>query len=155
MQRILVPVDGSLDAMQAVRQAIREAKSSVPAEIHLLNVQPRAIPEESMIAVPVEDLDTYYYTRSALALAAAERALHDAGVDFVSHREVGPVAERILEKQRELDCTLILMSTHGHGRLLGKLLGSVSSRVLSTAKVPVTLVRAARAPDFTGRLGAT
>lgn len=155
MRKILVPVDGSSEALEAVKQAIREAKSPVPAEIHLLNVQARTIPEESMIAVPVEDMDTYYYQRSTDALAAAERALRDEGVAFVSHREMGPVAERILEKQRELDCSLILMGTQGHGRLMGKLLGSVSSRVQSMAKVPVTLVKSVRVPDFTGRLGAT
>lgn len=155
MRRILVPVDGSLDSLEAVRQAIREASTTGPIQVHLLNVQPRTIPEESMIAIPVEDLDTYYYRRSIKALECAERSLHDVGIEFVSHRVVGPVVESILAKQRELDCDSIVMSTHGHGPVVGALLGSVSSSVMRLAEVPVVLVRSRPVPDFTGRLGAT
>jgi nucleotide-binding universal stress UspA family protein len=155
MRRILLPVDGSLESLEAVGHAIVEARAPEGVEVHLLNVQPRTIPEESMVAIPVEDLDTYYYRRSIQALECAERCLHDAGVNFVSHHAVGPVAESILEKQRELGCDSILMSTHGHGRVASALLGSVSARVVRSASVPVVLVRARPVPDFTGRLGAT
>ncbi|HWA12974.1 MAG TPA: universal stress protein [Burkholderiales bacterium] len=155
MRRILLPVDGSLESLGAVNQAILEARAPEGVEVHLINVQPRTIPEESMVAIPAEDVDTYYYRRSVAALECAERCLHDAGVNFVSHHVVGPVAERILEKQRELGCDSILMSTHGHGRVANALLGSVSARVMRTARVPVVLVKAREVPDFTGRLGAT
>lgn len=155
MRRVLVPVDGSLDSLEAVWHVIREAGTGKPVQVHLLNVQPRTIAEESMIAIPVEDLDSYYYRRGIKALECAERSLNDVGVDFVSHRVVGPVVESILEKQRELDCESIVMSTQGHGRIAGALVGSVSSRVLKMAGVPVVLVKARQVPDFTGRLGAT
>jgi nucleotide-binding universal stress UspA family protein len=155
MRRILLPVDGSLDSLEAVSQAITQAHSPEGVEVHLLNVQPRTIPEESMIAVPVEDLDTYYYRRSVQALECAERCLHDAGVSFHSHHAVGPVADTILDKQRELDCESILMSTHGHGRVAGAMLGSVSARVARMANVPVVLVKSRPVPDFTGRWGAS
>jgi nucleotide-binding universal stress UspA family protein len=155
MHRILLPLDGSLESLEAVNQVIMDSRSSDGIEVHLLNVQPRIIPAESMIAIPLEDLDTYYYRRSIKALECAERLLGDAGIEFVSHHCVGPVVDRILEKQRQLDCDSILMTTRGHSRVVGALLGSVSERVLRLAKVPVMLVRARSVPDFTGRLGAT
>jgi nucleotide-binding universal stress UspA family protein len=155
MNRILLPVDGSTGALEAVEQAIREAQSAPNVEVHLLNVQPRTIPEESKFAMSAEDIDTYYFRRSAEALEAAEKRLLDAGVRFQTHRSVGPVADGIIDKQRELDCDAILMGTRGHGRLINAILGSVSSRVLSMADVPVTLVNARHVPDFSGRLAAT
>lgn len=155
MRKVLLPVDGSLESLEAVNRAIQEARTEGGMEVHLLNVQPRTVPEESMIAIPLEDLDSYYYRRSVRALECAERCLHDAGVPFVSHHVVGPVADSILEQQRRLDCDAILMSTRGHGRVMNALLGSVSAQVMRHAKVPVTLVKAQPIPDFTGRLGAT
>lgn len=155
MRRILVPVDGSGDALQAVREAIRLRHPPGPVEIHLLNVQPRIFAGETMIGLPAEKIDSYYYERGGQALAPAEALLKEAGMPFASHRVVGPVVQSILDKQRELECDSILMSTQGHGRIAGALLGSVSAKVLQLAPVPVMLVKAPGAPDFSGRLSAT
>lgn len=155
MRKVLVPVDGSGDSLQAVREAIRLRNSSGAVEIHLVNVQPRIFAEETMIGLPVEQIDSYYYERGSRALAPAEALLREAGLPFVSHRPVGPVVQSILDKQRELDCDSILMSTQGHGRVAGALLGSVSAKVLHLSQVPVTLVKAPGGPDFSGRLSAT
>ena len=155
MKRILVPVDGSDDSLQAVREVIRQAHPSGHVEIHLLNVQPRIFSEETLNFMPVEKIDTYYYERGGEALAPSETLLREAGLPFVSHRLVGPVAETILKKQREMRCDSIVMSTQGHGRVMGALLGSVSTKVLHMAQVPVTLVKNATGLDFTGRLSAT
>ena len=155
MKRVLVPVDGSDDSLQAVREAIRLRNVPGTTEVHLLNVQPRIFAEETMIGLPADQIDSYYYERGGRALAPAEALLKEAGLPFASHRVVGPVVQSILDKQRELDCDSILMSTQGHGRIAGALLGSVSAKVLQLAPVPVTLVKAPAGPDFTGRLGAT
>ena len=155
MKKILVPVDGSDDSLQAVREAIRQAQPSNQVEIHVLNVQPRIFSEETLNFMPVEKIDTYYFERGSKALAPAEKLLLEASLPFVSHRVVGPVADTILEKQRELGCDSIVMSTQGHGRMVGALLGSISSKVLHLAEVPVTLVKNATGLDFSGRLNAT
>ena len=155
MRRILVPVDGSDDSLQAVREVMRQAHPAGQVEIHLLNVQPRIFSGETLNFMPVEKIDTYYYERGGEALAPAETLLREATLPFVSHRLVGSVAETILKKQRELGCDSIVMSTQGHGRIVGALLGSVSAKVLHMAQVPVTLVKNSPGPDFTGRLSAT
>jgi len=144
MKKVLLPVDGSLDSLAAVWHVIREAGRAGPSEIHLLNVQQRGIAEESMIAVPVEDIDSYYLRRSIKALECAERSLNDAGIECIVHRMVGPVAESILEKQRELGCGSIVMSTHRPDRDSKVVSGTVSTHVRLRAKVPVTLVEAGR-----------
>ncbi len=73
MKRILVPVDGSDDSLQAVREAICQANSPRGLEIHLLNVQPRIFSDETLIFMPVENIDSYYYECGGKALASAEK----------------------------------------------------------------------------------
>jgi nucleotide-binding universal stress UspA family protein len=155
MSTILVPIDGSECSLQALREVIRQAKGAGVLEVQLLNVQPRIFPEETLVYLPAEKIDTYYYEQSSKALAPAEAELRKAGVAFASHRAVGPVAETIVQKARELSADAIVMGTHGHSGLARILLGSVASKVLHLSEVPVTLVKDKTRPDFTGRLSAT
>lgn len=55
---------------------------------------------------------------------------------------MGNPAPAILERADELDATLILMGTRGHGPIGSVLLGSVAYKVVHGASRPVTLVRA-------------
>jgi nucleotide-binding universal stress UspA family protein len=155
MKRILIPVDGSERALAAVHEAMRQARAGAPPEVHLINVQAPAFAEETMVGLPAEKIDTYYYQQSEKALAGAEKLLRDAGIPFTAHRAVGPVAETIAAKARELGCDAILMTPHGHGWIAGLLLGSVSTKLLHLAELPVTLVKDKAKPDFSGRLSAS
>jgi nucleotide-binding universal stress UspA family protein len=154
MRRVLVPVDGSTVSDRAVSEAIKLARGG-EVEIHLINVQPRIFPEETMIYMPADKIDTYYYQQSEKALASAQKLLRDAAVGFTAHRATGPIAETIVAKAKDLDCAAIAMGTHGHGKLAGMLLGSVANKVLHLSDVPVTLVRGEPLVDFTGRLSAS
>ena len=93
MKRILVPLEDGDDPTTATTAAIRQARLADRAETHLLNVQPRMLPEDTLALVPVESIVIVYYERSRSALAPAEKLLSDAGVAFTSHRSVGNVAE--------------------------------------------------------------
>ena len=101
MSTILVPIDGSECSLQALREAIRQAKDASTLTVQLLNVQPRIFPEEALIYLPAaiylpaDKIDTYYYEQGSRALAPAEAELRKAGVAFASHRAVGPVEPRI------------------------------------------------------------
>ena len=155
MRTILVPVDGSACSDRAVDEAIKLVQKSGPAAIHLLNVQPRIFVEETLVFLDSAKTDTYYYEQGSKALASAEKLLKKAGIAFTSHRAVGPMAQSIVSKAKELGADGILMGTHGHGRVAGILLGSVSNKVLHLSPVPVTFVRSEPPVDFTGRLSAT
>jgi nucleotide-binding universal stress UspA family protein len=155
VRTILVPVDGSACSERAVEEAIKLVQKSGPAAIHLLNVQPRIFVEETLVFLDSAKTDTYYYEQGSKALASAEKLLKKAGVAFTSHRAVGPMAQSIVSKAKELGADGILMGTHGHGRVAGMLLGSVSNKVLHLSPVPVTFVRGEPPVDFTGRISAT
>lgn len=155
MSAILVPVDGSACSGKAVEAVINMVARSKSMEIHLINVQARIFPEQALIYLEPEKLDTYYFELGSKALEPAEKMLKTAGIAFTSHRAAGPAAEQIVAKARELSVDGIVMGTHGHGRLAGLLLGSVSNKVLHLSPVPVTLVRGESPLDVTGRLSAT
>lgn len=155
MRTILVPVDGSACSERTIEETVKLVQKSGPMDIHLLNVQPRIFVEETLVFLDPAKIDTYYFEQGSRGLASAEKLLKKAGIAFTSHRAVGPVAETIVTKAKELGADGILMGTHGHGRVAGMLLGSVSNKVLHLSPVPVTLVRSEPPVDITGRLSAT
>ena len=155
MRTILVPVDGSACSERAIEEVVKLVQKSGPMDIHLLNVQPRIFVEDTMVFLDPAKIDTYYFEQGSKGLASAEKLLKKAGIAFTPHRAVGPVAETIITNAKKLGADGILMGTHGHGRVAGMLLGSVSNKVLHLSPVPVTFVRGEPPVDFTGRLTAT
>jgi nucleotide-binding universal stress UspA family protein len=72
----------------------------------------------------------------------AAQKLREAGVDILVEVLEGPPANAILNVADVRQCDLIIVGSRGHGSLASLLLGSVSHRVLSHARVPVMVVRA-------------
>jgi nucleotide-binding universal stress UspA family protein len=136
---ILVPVDGSKAAEDAVRHVIRLSTNGMAMKVHLLNVQAEWAPTRSEYekreGAALQVLAANNATRSARAL------LTGAGVDFESHLRIGEVADEIVKLAREMRCHDIVMGTRRLGTLAGFILGSVTSSVLRRAAVPVTSVR--------------
>ena len=153
MTSILVPVDGSDCSDRAVQEAIAAVQKSGPLEIHLINVQPPIFSEPSLIYLPQDKLDTFYFDQAERALTSAQQLLKAAGVSFTVHRAVGSIAGTIVTKAHELGADGIIMGTHGRGKVAEMLLGSVCLRVVQLSDIPVTVVRARLKPDFGGRIG--
>ena len=53
----------------------------------------------------------------------------------------GDPAEQILEQMEERNCDMIVMGSHGHGTIMGAMLGSTAQKVIRRSKKPVMLVR--------------
>ncbi|MFO1199288.1 MAG: HAD-IC family P-type ATPase [Burkholderiaceae bacterium] len=139
MARLLVPVDGSPNSLQAVRQVVGEFAGNTSMEIHLLNVQP-----------PFSRDVARFFTRSTVrelhreraeqALAPARRILDEHGVPHASHAEVGDRARAIADTARRLRCDRIVMGTARKNSLTRLVENSVTTRVVELATVPVELV---------------
>jgi nucleotide-binding universal stress UspA family protein len=56
----------------------------------------------------------------------------------------GPAVKSVLESARKAKADLIVMGSHGHGKVRQILMGSVSAGVLKKSRVPVLLVPAAK-----------
>jgi nucleotide-binding universal stress UspA family protein len=141
MTNILLPVDGSDNALRAVRELIEKRDwFHTPVELHLLNVQMPIVSGLVKSFISVSQLESYYRDQGLAALAPARSVLDQAGMPFQHHIGVGGLAETILDYAREKQSGLIIMGTHGRGAVGNVLLGSVASRVLHEAQIPVLLV---------------
>lgn len=140
-KRILVPLDGSRLAEQALPHAEIQA-SAFEAEIELLKVL-GPLPEPSMAgrgAVRGAEaasavLAQEYLEGIAVGLRGRGFAVNTLTVEGKPYVEIIRFAE-----EHEVD--LIVMSTRGHSGLSRWLLGSVADRVVRGATVPVLLVQA-------------
>jgi nucleotide-binding universal stress UspA family protein len=140
--KVLLPVDGSDNALRAVRHvSSRGSTCREPAEICLLNVQAPVASGVVRLFVSQLDLQAYYQEEGEKALAPAREELRRVGVQFSAEARVGDVAETIVRCTREQACGLIAMGTRGMGSVANLLLGSIASKVISLADVPVLLVK--------------
>lgn len=82
---------------------------------------------------------------SERAQTALNEALHflqdQIGVQAQRVLRVGKPADVIADYARQEHCNLIVMGSHGYGSLESLMLGSVTQGVLTTAHVPVLVVR--------------
>ena len=140
MACILVPMDGSETALRALDRAIERLAQRGGGEIRLVNVQP-PIPSSVGDFVGAEAIDRYHAEEGEQALREAKERLASAGAQHTAEVKVGNIAETIADSADETGCDEIVMGGRGRGRLSGYILGSVATRVLDIAKVPVTIVK--------------
>ncbi|GMU58192.1 MAG: hypothetical protein AMXMBFR33_73380 [Candidatus Xenobia bacterium] len=135
MKRILVPLDGSSTAEQALKLALEEARlheaelivlhaMSFPRDLMWLDHLPR--PGEWAELARTEAQDYMDRVRSRLSAQVPTRA----------RLESGPPARTIDAVAREEEADLIILATHGRTGLLG----GVASKLLQLAPCPVLLV---------------
>jgi nucleotide-binding universal stress UspA family protein len=140
MLKSLIPVDGSENALRALRYAVSLSRDCGPVELHLLNVQP-PLGGDVTTFVGSATVKDFHREEGEKILAPAKAVLDREGVSYKPHITVGPVGEAIAGFAKKLGCNAIIMGTRGLGRLKGVLLGSVSTEVIHHAEMPVTLVK--------------
>ena len=140
MLRVLVPVDGSENALRALQEAVRLMRERGDVEIHLLNVQP-PLSGDVTTFVGSTTVKDFHREEGEKVLASAKALLDRERISYKPHITVGPAGESIAGFAKKLGCDSIIMGTRGMGGLKGALLGSVSTDTIQHAEVPVTLVK--------------
>lgn len=151
-ERILVPLDGSAFAEQALCHVEQVALPGT-AEIHLLSVAP--LLEDHTLAVV--DLYPIYVYRDYIVDQdqEAQRVQQELQgyLDHVAERLValgyrmernirfGQPAEEIIAYADDVKCDLIVMSTHGRSGVGRWVYGSVADKVLRGSNIPILLIR--------------
>jgi nucleotide-binding universal stress UspA family protein len=139
MNRILIPIDGSPSSLAAAEYAVRLAKAD-GSELHVVNVQP-PLPSAVTTFLSGDVVAGYHDEQAERELVTAREALNTSGVPFHVHKIVGRPAECITEVASRQGCSQIVMGSRGLSAFSGVVLGSVATRVIHLAKVPVTLVK--------------
>ena len=142
IDKLLVPLDGSGLAEQALAKALDVAEGGQPTLLLLRAAEastwPGVDPTEEQIRV-VHEAEEY--------LNAVQARLASKGIRKVETSVwYGPPASAIVEAARVSHADLIVMTTHGRSGLGRLILGSVAEAVLRGTSTPIMLLRADGAP---------
>ncbi len=149
ISQVLVPLDGSSSAEQAVPYASFIAKAfKAPALIvrtvptTWLGTADPYTPDTGMSPELLEILETD--AKDCVARTAEQ--LERQGIRTKTHAALGEAAGTITDFARATPGTLVVMASHGRTGLGRTLLGSVADRVVRSSAAPVLVVRVAE-PD--------
>ena len=138
-RNILVAVDGSPDADSALEHATALARDQ-RARLTLVTAVPQ-LPATALLASGAAPPRTEVVKHfSDMLRKAADTLPEDVSVTTLLVE--GPPAKALIERARSGAFDLIVMGSHGHGRLHQSLLGCVSQKVLHASPIPVLLIRA-------------
>ncbi len=139
-KRILIAVDDSEFASRAADVGVELARS-LHAEVGFVTVYDPSVGPGRMWGVPADRLAEASEHAAKSLLATFREPIETRSVvpEFV---EPGEPASKIIEAANNWQADLIVMGSHGRGKVQGLLLGSVSQGVLHNARCPVLVVRA-------------
>ncbi|HKK03099.1 MAG TPA: universal stress protein [Gammaproteobacteria bacterium] len=143
MWKILLPVDGSESALNAVKHVVETARARDDVAVTLLYVHLEPVRFGAVAAAQeapnIAEVEKKF---AEPALAEASKLLIEAKVRYEREVHIAEdVAPMIAKRAEELDSDAIVMGTHGGGPLARALLGSTAMKVVHLAKAPVTLVK--------------
>jgi nucleotide-binding universal stress UspA family protein len=131
MIRILLPIDGSPQALDAVRQALQLRTQGLDFTAVLLNVQEPPHLYEVVLAPDADVIEGASHGAGEHALLAAHTLLDEAGVAHESLVVTGDVAQQVVEQAELQGCDLVVLE--GSNR-------TVTHAVERHSPVPVLLV---------------
>jgi nucleotide-binding universal stress UspA family protein len=141
--KTLLPVDGSVHALAAVRHALRLSGGDAQARFVLLNVQEPASLYEVVVAHDADRITQLKRDAGTDLLSAAEALLDAAGAAYETEVAAGAPEHLIVERAEEYGCDAIVMGACGLDAPPGAPgLGAVARAVLEASALPVTVVRA-------------
>jgi nucleotide-binding universal stress UspA family protein len=141
--KILLAVDGSTHSLEAAKclvEHVARYRRKPQVELVYVHLPVPKLPGMGSV-VGRSQIRRYYEEEGAQALAAAKKLLDAARIAYAAHVLVGQPAESIVSHAQAARCDLICIGNRGMSAAGNLLLGSVATRVLHIAKVPVLLAR--------------
>ena len=139
--RILVPVDGSTNSLNAVSFiATRTTLLGSDPDIELLNVQ-LPLPARACRLVGQDAIQRYYEDEAEKVFGPTRKILEKVGFKASESFVVGEPAPSIAKAAEKTGADLIVMGSRGQSALKGLFFGSVSNGVLAQTKCPMLVIR--------------
>ena len=139
--KILIPVDGSGLALDALSHALQLVREGLSADFVLANVQEPASFYELFTTRDPEVVRVASAEAGAHMLEPAAARCREAGVAFELEVGLGDPVNTLNDIVERFQCDAVIMGAKGHGAMSSALLGSVSQRMTHDARVPVTIVK--------------
>ena len=148
MFRILIAVDGSELALDAVRHGVALVRrGGLQATLVLGHVQEEA----SLIELATQGADAVAQASVEAGqhlMAGAVALVEAARVPYETEIGLGPVAATLVDMVERCGCDALIIGARGLGGLRGTLLGSVSQALVQQSPVPVTVVKHAEPEEL-------
>jgi nucleotide-binding universal stress UspA family protein len=144
--RVLLATDGSPHSDAAVAQ-VATRTWPIGTAVEVLTVVHATIPlfpEPTLliVAAHVQQTEDLRQRAPEIVLAAADEISRGAtGVSVTTKIVEGSPKDVIVEEARDWDADLIVVGSHGYGRLKRMVLGSVAAAVVANAPCSVEVVR--------------
>jgi len=141
MKKVLVGVDGSLEAEAAARKAAELAKA-MGARLTLVYVAPsHPTHAEKAYAAEMGRADVIEQGYVPALLFQAELGCRNAGVVADTTCRTGPVAETLADMAESDGFDLVVVGHRGRGAVSRAFLGSVADRLVQICPRPVLVMR--------------
>ena len=136
IQHILVPIDFSPDAEQALEYAVMLARQ-FQARMTLLHAVHLPVTTEVSLAAYLSEMEA----SAQRGMETYRKRVADAGVPVETLVLVGAPFSKIIDTAASQAADLIVMGTHGRTGMRHWMLGSVAERVVRLAPCPVLVTR--------------
>lgn len=145
--KILLPIDGSPLALEAVHCGMRLVHEGLKASFVLANVQePSSLYEMVVVHDPVA-LRRMSSEAGEHLLAEADRMLTQADIDHEVEVVSGEPANTLIDLIDNYRCDAVIMGARGMGQSSAAI-GSVAHELLRHSPVPVMIVRMPPQPEM-------
>ena len=141
MLKILIAIDGSALALDAVHHAVELVRNGLKASVVLANVQEPASLYELVVSRDPQLIAQASEAAGEFLMAPARTLLDEIGVAYEVAVGVGDPAHTLVDMIESLGCQMAILGARGQGSISSALLGSVSQAVAHDSPVPVTIVR--------------
>lgn len=142
MKKILIAVDGSDHARNAIETVARFAREGASPDVVLVNVRGWPVLLGEAPVSGLEQIEEAEKRHQERLLVAAEGQAKAAGLTVRSRvAAVGEPAAEIVRATQDCGADQIVMGTRGSGALGSFFMGSVAQRVVHLSTVPVLLVK--------------
>lgn len=141
--KILLAVDGSKSSLDAVDCLVAHTdwyRDKPQVELLTVHLPVPKLPRMGL-AVGKNQLQRYYDEEGASNLAKAKKKLDAAKIPYREKVLVGPIAETVVSHAEKVKADLIFVGTRGMTATGNMLMGSVATKILHLATVPVMLVK--------------
>lgn len=141
---ILVAIDGSELSQLAQNHAITLAKAfgSKAVLVHATPPWSSLVVGDAVVMYPPADYEQTMERSAEKLLAKSAEAFKAAGIPTETVHLTDPQAHKaIVEAAKANGCDLIVMGSHGRHGIAGLMLGSVATKTVTHAHVPVLICR--------------
>lgn len=138
---MLVAADLSPGAHKAVDEALVLAEA-LGSRVFLMHI---AAPDPDFVGFEVGPQHVRDWRADELRdehkqLEDWQSSFQSKGLQCTAMLVAGPTVEKLLEESERVEADMIVMGTHGHGRVYDILVGSTAQGVLKKSNIPVVLV---------------